>query len=327
MGLGTNKRYTPVSQSGVSGQGTAASPFKVTTVAVAGRSGVRISQVDSYVIGQESYRSDVTIINTGRVPVGGHPVPRRRLLHAGLRHGLRVRRRAARAVGCAANAENKPAARIVQWYPITGASQYMEGRYAEIWTNIVSHQPFPNTTRATEAVDNGAGISWSFALSRGAQATYSHHTIFSPRGVAGPRPRNTPPAPVGGVRAQGTARDAVQRPLRQPSLLPHPAAQEVLAGDRERQRGLRGKTRVLRRPPWGTIADLRGLRRAASRFGSRRARRPAARSGGRASTAVRRQAGWQQAEAVGAAVRLRARGRLFRPIWRPFLAYARVELS
>ena len=63
--LGASTPFTPVSQSPVGGTGTGASPFKVTTVADAGASGLRITQGDSYIAGQESYRTDVTIQNVG----------------------------------------------------------------------------------------------------------------------------------------------------------------------------------------------------------------------------------------------------------------------
>ena len=66
--LGASTPFTPVSQSPVGGAGSSASPFKVTTVADAGASGLRISQSDSYVVGQESYRTDTTISNGGPAP-------------------------------------------------------------------------------------------------------------------------------------------------------------------------------------------------------------------------------------------------------------------
>src|SRR5690349_11850158 len=52
--LGANTPFTVVSQSGVTGAGSSSDPFRVTTVADAGASGLRISQVDSYAAGGES---------------------------------------------------------------------------------------------------------------------------------------------------------------------------------------------------------------------------------------------------------------------------------
>src|SRR5215210_2781656 len=69
--LGTFTPFTPVSQTPVSGAGDGGSPFSVTTVADAGTTGLRLTQVDSYVVGQESYRTDVTIQNTGAAASAG----------------------------------------------------------------------------------------------------------------------------------------------------------------------------------------------------------------------------------------------------------------
>src|SRR5262249_2099074 len=55
-----------------------------------------------------------------------------------------------------------------------------------------THAPFPNTCQCAARVDNGAGLSWGFALAPGASATYSHFTTFSPTGLAGA----PAPAPV-----------------------------------------------------------------------------------------------------------------------------------
>src|SRR5436190_2423903 len=58
--------FTPVSQSGVTGSGTSGNPFKVVTVVGAGTTGLGITQTDTYVVGQESYRTDITVSNAGR---------------------------------------------------------------------------------------------------------------------------------------------------------------------------------------------------------------------------------------------------------------------
>src|SRR5436190_10980046 len=58
--------FTPVSQSGVTGSGSSGNPFKVVTVVAVGTTGLRITQTDTYVVGQESYRTDITVSNAGR---------------------------------------------------------------------------------------------------------------------------------------------------------------------------------------------------------------------------------------------------------------------
>ena len=259
--LGATTPWTPVSQTAVTGAGTAASPFKVTTVAAAGASGLRITQVDSYIAGQESYRTETTVQNTGGAPADG-------ILYRGgdcyLQEsdtGYGFLDAGNGAVGCSINANNAPAGRIEQWYPITGGNQYMEGSYSEVWSAIGTHAPLPNTTRATESIDNGAAISWSFSVAAGGQQTYSHYTTFSPTGVTGPPPPATGAAPTpsvafgpNGLLSTPTNLRCVSKryfPIRlRKKFWPNIAAVTIR---------MPRTTRVLRRRPWGTNVDLRGL--------------------------------------------------------------------
>src|SRR5689334_11595879 len=72
--------------------------------------------------------------------------------------------------------------RIEQWVPLTAGSSYYEANFDEVWAAIDTLAPFPNTCRCTDEIDNGAGLSWSFALAAHGSATYSHLTVFSPTG-------------------------------------------------------------------------------------------------------------------------------------------------
>jgi hypothetical protein len=139
----------------------------------------------------------------------------------------------------------------------------MEGRYADVWGQIATHAPLPNTTRTTESIDNGAANSWSFSIAPGGESTYSHYTTFSPSGVAGPPPA-TPPAGTGavpsiafgpnGLLSTPTNLRCVSKryfPIRlRKKFWPNIAAVTVK---------MPRTTRVLRRKPWGTNVDLRGL--------------------------------------------------------------------
>ena len=196
--LGSYTPYAAVSQTPVSGAGSSASPYSVTTVADAGATGLRITEVDTYIAGQEAYRTDVTVENRGGGTLSGV------LYRAGDCYlqesdtGFGFVDAGAAAAGCAINANNSPAARIEQWFPITAGAAYMEAGFSEVWGHIATRQPFPNTCKCTESIDNGAGISWTYSLAPGARATFSHFTVFSPRGVAGPPPpaNPTPAAPA-----------------------------------------------------------------------------------------------------------------------------------
>ena len=191
--LGTYTPFTPVSQTPVTGSGSTSNPFKVTTVADVGATGLRITQVDTYVIGQESYRSDVTIANQGGAPVTGIIYRAGDCYLQGDDQGFGFVDSSRSAVGCSINANNSPAGRIEQWFPITGGNNYLEAQYSDGWAAIGTLQPLGNTCRCADRLDNWSGLSWNFNIGGGAQSTYSHYTTFSPTGVAGPPPA-TPPA-------------------------------------------------------------------------------------------------------------------------------------
>ncbi|HEX7301038.1 MAG TPA: hypothetical protein VF257_18720 [Solirubrobacteraceae bacterium] len=203
-GLGAYTPYTPVSQSEVSGAGTAASPFSVTTVYDSGTSGLRVTEVNTYVTGQEFYRTDITIQNNAGAAQSGVVYRAGDCFLQESDTGYGLIEAATGGPGCARNANNTPAARIEQWVPLTAGSTYMEGGYSAVWAAIGAHVPFPNTCACDTAIDNGAGISWAFNLAPGATATYSHLTVFSPTGVTGgqqQRPPTTTAPRVNGRRA------------------------------------------------------------------------------------------------------------------------------
>lgn len=199
-GLGTRTPFTPVSQTGVTGTGSTNNPFKVVTKVNVGSTGLRISEVDSYVSGDEAYRTDVAVTNGGGGVLAGQ------LYRAGDCYlqesdvGFGFVDQAQRAAGCSANANNSPPARIEQWFPTTGGNQFMEGGFSEVWSTIGAQGALPNTCKCAEQLDNGAGLSWGFSLRAGQTATFSSYTVFSPRGISGP-PRPPLFGPGGVVQA------------------------------------------------------------------------------------------------------------------------------
>ena len=50
---------------GPTGTGAVGDPYRVVTVVDLGTSGLRLTETDSYIVGQESYRTDVQVSNTG----------------------------------------------------------------------------------------------------------------------------------------------------------------------------------------------------------------------------------------------------------------------
>jgi hypothetical protein len=197
-GLGARTPFTAVGQGAVTGAGTTASPKRVATAADLGTTGLRITEFDSYITGQESYRTDVAIKNTGSAQQAGI------LYRAGdcyLQNsdvGFGFVEAAAKAVGCSANPNNSPAGRIEEWYPITGGNNFTEDSFSTVWGQIGSKTPFPDACgQCANRLDNGAGISWGFTLAPGASKAFSHYTTFSPTGRTGaPPPVRTRPTPI-----------------------------------------------------------------------------------------------------------------------------------
>src|SRR4051794_40621059 len=153
-GLGTRTPFTAVSQTPVSGSGSSASPFRVTTVANLGSTGLQINEVDTYVAGQESYRTDVTVKNTGGAAqdVILYRAGDCFLQNTDSGFGFTGSNQA---VGCAANANNSPAGRIEEWVPISGGNSFLEDYFGNVWGAIAAHAPFPNQcVKCTENTDN-----------------------------------------------------------------------------------------------------------------------------------------------------------------------------
>jgi uncharacterized repeat protein (TIGR01451 family) len=172
--------FTPVSQTGPSGSGTSADPFTVVTVVSLGTSGLTITQTDSYVVGQESYRTDVQIANSN---ASARSV---RLYSAGdcflQNSDVGFGRVDGAAIACTATED--PGSRIEQLDPLTAGSSYMEAFYSTIWGRIGSQLAGPNTCDCAVNEDNGILLSWDVTVPAGGSTLVSHLTTFSPLGVA-----------------------------------------------------------------------------------------------------------------------------------------------
>jgi hypothetical protein len=193
-GLGSYTPFTGVSQSPVGGAGTTASPRTVTTTGDAGGSGLRVTETDTYVNGQESYRTDVNISNSGGSAKSGILYRAGDCYLQNTDNGFGFSGSPNGSIGCSANANNTPPGRIEQWVPITGGDTWTEDGYSDVWGKIGAQTPFANDcVHCADLTDNGAGLSWTFTVNPGQSVTFAHYTTFSPTGRAGP-----PPPPVEG---------------------------------------------------------------------------------------------------------------------------------
>lgn len=179
-GSATLVPFTVVSQTPVGGSGSVSDPFRVVTVVDIAEAGLRLTETDSYAVGSRAYRTDVAVANTGSAGQSGV------LYRAGDCYLQGNDAGFVRVEGGSPACIVDPAfgRRVEQWLPITVGSHYFAGGYTDVWSNILSQAPFPDSCACTEQVvfDNGAGLSWQFNLAPGATATFSQETFFSPVG-------------------------------------------------------------------------------------------------------------------------------------------------
>lgn len=174
--------FTPVSQSAVTGSGTTGDPYKVVTVVDAGTSGIEITETDSYVLGDEFYRTDVQIHNANDVAADVRIYRGADCYLGGSDVGYGYADPSTKTVACTQNANNSPAGRVEMWTPITPASHYQEGYYGTVIGNVENHTELTDTCDCTTAEDNGAMIDWNLTVSAGGTSTVSSYSAFSPTG-------------------------------------------------------------------------------------------------------------------------------------------------
>ena len=172
--------WTPVEQSPVAGSGSASDPLRIVTTVDLPEASLRVVETDSYVVGTQSYRTDVQITNNGNAGQTGFVFRGGDCYLQGDDTGLvRVDNGAPACIVDPAKGR-----RIEQWTPITPGSHYFAGDYTTVWDLIASQRNFPDTCDCdqTFTFDNGAGLSWELNLTPGTSVTYSHETFFSPVG-------------------------------------------------------------------------------------------------------------------------------------------------
>ena len=152
--------WTAVSQSGVTGSGTSGDPYKIVTVDTGGS--FQVTETDTYVVGQESYRNDVRVTNTGSTSATG-------VLYRGgdcylqdSDTGYGIYDSTTGAISCTTSL--MAGSRIEQMLPLTSGSDYFEGFYNTLWADIGTQNPLPNTCDCSTDEDNSEGLSWNVSL-------------------------------------------------------------------------------------------------------------------------------------------------------------------
>ena len=170
--------WTPVSQSAVTGSGSNADPYRVVTVVDGG--GLRVTESDSYVVGEESYSTTISVLNTGSAAATAELYRAGDCFLQDSDTGYGSVDAASGAVAC--TTDTAPGSRIEQLLPVTGGSQYLEGFYGTVWGAVGSQNPLPNTCDCATQEDNGIALSWPVSLTAGQSKAYSSIVTFSPLG-------------------------------------------------------------------------------------------------------------------------------------------------
>ncbi len=183
---------TPDKPQTVTGTGIAGDPFTIETVVDLGTTaqgtatGLQLTETDTYIVGQETYQTDVRLTNSGTVAVNAIVYRAGDCYLQGSAEYGRVG--PSGAIACATNPDPNAGGRIVQWVPITSGSNYLAGGYNAVWTAIGARQPFPDTCGScTNPLDSGAGLSWSVTVpANGTTAVSSRITVTDGVAPAGP---------------------------------------------------------------------------------------------------------------------------------------------
>jgi hypothetical protein len=176
-GLSVNE-YTPVSNT-LSGDGSAANPWVVTTVLNAGGTGLTLTQKVTYVNGQDFIRNDFQVCAGGAdASTNLHLFHAADLYTQGSDAGYGYYDPATGSIG----GYNSTRDLFQIFTPITRATHFEEDGYFEIWDAIGSTSGpgagFQDTYRPNEFIDNGAGLEWAFDVAP-ACATISDYLSFT----------------------------------------------------------------------------------------------------------------------------------------------------
>lgn len=155
-GIGTYTAWTPVSLSAVTGTGTSADPFRVTVVADAAATGLRLTMTVSYVNGENFFRETFAFTSSSG-PLTFDVFTGADIFLASSDSGIPFFHAASGSPG-GQDCGTTPTYTIL-FIPLTPADAYSANNYSTVWSQIGAAQ-LPNTV-ASGCQDNGAALEWS----------------------------------------------------------------------------------------------------------------------------------------------------------------------
>src|ERR1700733_1581607 len=168
----TEVPFTPVSQS-QTGSGTTASPYQVTTIVsgVDESLSLTFTEVDTYVVGSNSFRTEVTVSNTSAgASFSGE------LYHAadcqlrGNDNGFGAYEPSEASpdtAACTPTLLGNPPSALEEFNPITTGGSWEENTSAAIWSHLDSEVLLDECDQCRTSVDNGAALEWPISLPAG----------------------------------------------------------------------------------------------------------------------------------------------------------------
>ena len=194
--LSTATPYTEVSQSGVTGNGSAAAPFTVVTVVDLPGAALRLTETVTMVRGQPYFRIDRRLTNLGNAPASASVFAYADLYLRGSDRGFGYFDPATRAVG-----GQTPAGDFFQIFvPITPVAHYEENVFSTIFSRMIGvatgGPPLADTflppPDPANIVDNGAALQWDVVLAPRASRVLASFWSF---GTTPQVPTAPPPGP------------------------------------------------------------------------------------------------------------------------------------
>ena len=181
------QNYTEVSQTPVTGDGTAGNPFTVVTVVNSAADGFTISQTDRYIVGQERWTTSTTLTNTGAtrsfgIYRGGDCYQANSDIGFGQINGKNA--------ACISNG-----GRVQQVEALTAGNTYLHDEYSQVWSAMSAGGDLANTCRCADEIDNGVAVGWNQSVANGASVTVnsawflsSPFVSFAPQRILDTRP-------------------------------------------------------------------------------------------------------------------------------------------
>lgn len=177
-GSGNYQAFTPVNQTPVSGSGTEADPFAVTTEAAAGDSGLTIEQTDTYVVGSDRTSTSVEVRNDGDAAADIVTYRAGDCFFRGDDRGFGAVETDTAAVSCVeavvdTDGSRQPGEGRMTWQPDEPENaSWLHDGYSDVWSAVTQGTPLPNEcNHCDQYQDNGFGIAWEETIPAGESVT------------------------------------------------------------------------------------------------------------------------------------------------------------